>query len=104
MLFARVPYTNHAGRCPEKRNNNQGERRAQLVQEDKKEGNNAARELELEEGACPMIRQVFLQVTQNQERPQRKNIFQTKIKFHGKVCNLLIDLGSIENIVSYEIV
>ena len=53
----------HAGRCPEKsNNNNQGERRANFFQEDKQEDNVDARELELEGGACLMMRQVFLQV------------------------------------------
>ena len=55
----------HAGRCPKKRNNNQGERREKLVQEDKQEDTNTARELEPEEGACLMMRQVFLQVPQS---------------------------------------
>jgi hypothetical protein len=51
----------HAGRCPKKRkNNNEGERRATFIQEDKQEENVDARELELEEGACLMMRQVFL--------------------------------------------
>ncbi|XP_057835307.2 uncharacterized protein LOC131045734 [Cryptomeria japonica] len=95
----------HAGRCPEKKNNNnQGERRAQLVQEDKQENSAGARDLELEEGVCLMMRQIFLQVPQNQEPPQRKNLFRTKIKCHGKVCNLLIDSGSTENLVSNEMV
>ena len=93
MLFARVPYTNNAGRCPQKRNNNQGEMRAQLVQKDKQEDNNAARELGLEEGACLMMRQVFLQVPQNQEPPQRKNLFRPKIKCHERYeISLLIQV------------
>ena len=47
----------HAGRCPEKRNNNnQGERRVAFIQEDKKEDNDDARELELEEGTFLMMR------------------------------------------------
>ena len=80
------------GRCPEERNNkNQGERRATFVQEDKKEDNANARELEPEEGACLMMSQVFLQVPQTQEPSQRKNLFRTKIKCQGKVCNVLID-------------
>ena len=47
----------HVGRCPEKRNNNnQGERRVAFIQEDKKEDNDDARELELEEGTFLMMR------------------------------------------------
>ena len=46
----------HAGRCPKKRNNNQGERRAEFFQEDKQEENVDAKELEPEEGACLMMR------------------------------------------------
>ena len=85
-------------------NNNQGETRERFFQKDKKEDNVDARELELEKGACLMMRQVFLQVPKTQEPPQRKNLFRTKIKCQGKVCNVLIDSGSTKNLVSCEMV
>ncbi|XP_071704931.1 uncharacterized protein [Rutidosis leptorrhynchoides] len=34
----------------------------------------------------------------------RNNIFRTKVTFHGKICNLIIDGGSCENVVSTEMV
>lgn len=46
-----------------------------------------------------MMRRVFLQVPQTQEPPQMKNLSRTKIKCHGKVCNVIIDSGSTKNLV-----
>ena len=34
----------------------------------------------------------------------RKNVFYTKCTSHGKVCLVIIDSGSFENVVSLEIV
>ena len=45
-----------------------------------------------------------LQIPHSQEPPQRKNLFKTKIKFQGKVCSFLIDLGSTKNLVSSKMV
>lgn len=38
------------------------------------------------------------------EPPQRKSLFRTNCKSHGKVCKLVIDFGSTKNIVSREMV
>ena len=62
------------------------------------------RNLEVEEGVALMMRQSFLQVPHAQEPSQRKNLFKTRIKCKERVCNLLIDLGSTENLVSKEMV
>ena len=45
-----------------------------------------------------------MQVPHTQEPPQRKNLFRTRVKCQGKICNLLIDFGSTENLVSKEMV
>ena len=88
---------NYPNKCPKRpNNNNQGERRTQLVQEEKN--------LEVEEGMALMMRQSFLQVPHAQEPAQRKNLFRTRIKCKERVCNLLIDSGSTENLVSKEMV
>ena len=85
---------------PEKRNNDQEGRRAQVVEEEKFD----CRELEPKEGTCLMMRKAFLQIPHTQELPQRNNLFRKRIKCQGKVYNLLIDLGSTENLVSFEMV
>ena len=36
--------------------------------------------------------------------PQRKNLFRTNCKSHGKLCKVLIDSGSTKNLISREMV
>ena len=60
--------------------------------------------LEVEEGVALMMRQSFLQVPHAQELAQRKKLFRKRIKCKERVCNLLIDSRSTENLVSKEMV
>ena len=57
----------YSNKCPKRANKNEGERRAQLVHEE--------RDLEAKEGITLMMRLAFLQVPHTQEPPQRKNFF-----------------------------
>ena len=49
-----------------------------------------------------MLRRLFLKPKKKivEEAAHRRYIFKTKYKVHGKFCNLIIDCGSIENMVS----
>ena len=51
-----------------------------------------------------MLRRTLLKVSQIQEPPQRNNLFGTTCKSHVKVCKVIVDSSSIENIVSLEMV
>lgn len=55
------------------------------------------------DGESLMLR-TLLKVPQHKEPPQRKTLFKTTCKSHGKVCKVIVDSGSTENIVSLEMV
>ena len=91
-------YTN---KCPEKENN-QGERRTTLFQEDNDD--ESVKEFIGEEGATLMMKRTLIQAPMLVEPPQRKTLFRTNCKSHGKECKVVIDSSSTENIVSKETV
>lgn len=92
-------YTN---RCPDKdKKKNQGERRTNLVQEDDVD---SIREYTQEEGTCLMMKRTLIQETIPVEPTQRRTVFTTNYKIHGKACKLVIDYGPTKNIVSREMV
>lgn len=51
-----------------------------------------------------MMRRIILKIPQAQEPPQRKSLFRTTCRSHGKICKVIVDSGSTENIVSVEMV
>ena len=57
-----------------------------------------------ERGESLMMRRTLLKVPTTMEPPQRKNIFRTTCKSGGKVCKVIIDSRSTENLVSLEMV
>lgn len=91
-------YTN---KCPEKQNN-QGERITNIVQDD--DDGESVRDCTGEEGDTLMMKRTLIQAPIPMEPPQRKTLFRTNCKSHGKVCKLVIDSGSTKNIVSKEMV
>ena len=58
--------------------------------------------LQLNWGVNVMMRKILLWFEKEDEREhqKRKMIFRTKCKIEGKCCNLIIDGGSSENLVS----
>ncbi|XP_057836883.1 uncharacterized protein LOC131047074 [Cryptomeria japonica] len=56
------------------------------------------------EGESLMLRRTLLKVPQHKEPPQRKSLFKTTFLSHGKVCKVIVDLGSTKNIVALEMV
>ncbi|XP_059067896.1 uncharacterized protein LOC131858615 [Cryptomeria japonica] len=98
-------------RCPEKMGNtaaNQKERRIQLLNEEDCQSTSSyhttsSKPAAPESGECLMFnRSLIMPVTQ--ERPQRNNLFRTTCKVKGKVCKVIVDSGSSENLVSNEMV
>jgi hypothetical protein len=61
--------------------------------------------LQQEQGENLMFQRVLLKYEQKatEELEQRNKVFKTKCKVQGKCCNLVIDGGSTENLVSTEV-
>ena len=61
--------------------------------------------LQQEQGENLMFRRVLLRPKKKlmEEPEQRKRVFKTKCKVQGKCCNLVIDGGNTENLVSTEV-
>jgi hypothetical protein len=55
-----------------------------------------------ERGEALVVRRDLLNV--EKEPDQRKNLFRTRCKCEGKVCNVIIDRGSTNNLFSEEMV
>ena len=53
-----------------------------------------------------MFRRVLLNLENNiyKELKHKKSIFKTKWKIQDKSCNMIINVGSIENLVSIEVI
>ena len=59
----------------------------------------------LEIGEDLMMNKVFLKLEKDQADPtQRKLLFGTTCKVQGKCCNMVIESGSTDNLVSTEMV
>jgi hypothetical protein len=57
---------------------------------------------DVERGEALVVRKILL--NEEKELDQRKNLFQTQYKCEGKVCNVIIDEGSTDNLVLEEMV
>jgi hypothetical protein len=58
-----------------------------------------------EGGKNPMMRKILLKPEKNVEEPiQRTSLFRTACKVKDRVCKVIIDSGSTENLVSTEMV
>ena len=72
--------------------------------EEEKEDEDVERVLPEEEHRSLVIRRIFHTTPLARKSDQRENIFQTKCKVQGKVCDLIIDSGSESNFVSRQLV
>lgn len=90
-------------RCPKKSSSSQGgERRVNYIQEDAT--NVKASEVSLDYEVGEMMRRFLIKEPIKEEPSQRRSLFRIKCKIIGKVCKVVADFGSIDNIVSKEIV
>ena len=96
----------YASRCPDRASSSsQGERRTHLVQDDEyQEKKMADSDSVPERGEILMMKRRLLKVPTTMEPAQRKIIFGIACKFGGKVCKVIIDSGSTENLVSLKMV
>ena len=51
-----------------------------------------------------MVRKLLYNRTMKEEHPQRRSVFRTRGTINGKVCNIIIDGGSSENMVAASVV
>ena len=61
-------------------------------------------DLELEKGKRLMLRRVFIKEPIKEEAKQRTKLFKSTCKIFGKVCKVIIDSASINNVISEEAV
>lgn len=55
-------------------------------------------------GESLIMRRTLLKLLNTKETPQRKSLFRTTYKAHGKRCKVNVDSGSTNNLVSLEMV
>lgn len=97
-------------RCPRKAlsssSSYMSERRTQLVQEEDTPSVTSliSKVGPVTDGEILMMRRTMLKIPQAQEPPQMKSLFRTTCKSRGKICKVIVDSGSTENIVSVEMV
>ena len=94
-------------RCPERASGSHvGERRTHLVQEEDTTSTMTAigKAGPTTDGENLMVKRTLLKMPQRKEPRQRKSLFRTTCKSHGKICKVIVDSGSTENIVSLEMV
>ena len=86
-------------------NNKEGNRRVHLAQEEDAQSDQGAREnVDLERGESLMFNRTLLKIAVEKKPPQRKTLFKTLCKVKGKVCKVIVDSGSTDNIASIEMV
>lgn len=73
-------------------------------EEDTQSVNSPSRHADLEKGKCLMFQRTLLKVPTIKEPPQRKTLFITTCKVSGKVCRVIVDLGSTDNLASTKMV
>ena len=93
-----------AYRCPDKPSSSQGERRNNYVQEDQVSCHNQEVNLDSEKGENLMFRRILLKEPSKEEPKERRSLFRVKCKILGKVCKVIVDSGSMDNIISEEAV
>ena len=88
-------------KCPKMNDSDQGrERRVHMVQQEEQKIVQS-RPADPETGESLMVRRGQPLQQQKESRP---SIFRTNCLSHGKVCKMVIDSGSFDNLVSYEMV
>ena len=92
-------------KCPQRASTSQnGERRVTYVQEDNVSMNSPEVQLMREaEGENLMIRRTLLKEPVKADTTQRRALFLVQCKVKGKLCRMIIDSGSTNNIISLEV-
>ena len=79
--------------------------RVHLAQEEFAQSDQGARgNSDPERGESLMFNRTLLKTVTKKEPPQRKTLFRTLCKARGKVCKVIVDSSSTNNIASIEIV
>lgn len=91
-----------AYRCPKKGSSSQGEKKVAYVHEDTSSVKSLDIQLDLESGENLMIKRILIREPAKEEPKQRRSLFKVRCKIMGKVCKVIIDSGSIDNIISEE--
>lgn len=81
-----------------------GERRVSYVQENVASSKAHEVSLASEDGETLMMRRVLIKEPIKEEPTQRRSLFKIKCKIMGKVCKVVIDFGSTNNIILEEAV
>lgn len=75
------------------------------MQEDEDESVNSPSQLyDLEVGGALMVRRQLLKESNEKDVTQRRALSRTTCRCKGKVCKVVIDSGSVDNVVSNEMV
>jgi hypothetical protein len=89
--------------CPEKKKDGGGE--AHISEAQKRNVEVEMKEEETEEGISLMMRKVLIKPEKEEREPfQRNSLFRTACKTKDRVCKVIIDSGSTDNMVSTEMV
>ena len=76
-----------------------------MAQEEDAQSNQGARgNADPEKGEYLMFSRTLLKTVIEQDPPQRKTLFRTLCKVRGKVCKVIVDFGSTDNIALVEMV
>lgn len=94
-----------AYRCPEKPSSSHGgEKRVNSIQEEGSSTRTPAMNLAPEDGESLMMTRVLMQEPHKCEVSQRRALFRIMCKIFRKVCKMVIDSSSTDNIISEEAV
>jgi hypothetical protein len=89
--------------CPERKNVGGGE--AHISEAQKKNVENRDEGKAIEEGRSLMMRKVLIKPEKEAREPvQRNSLFRTACKTRDRVCKVIIDSGSTDNLVSTKMV
>ena len=86
-------------------NSQEGNKRVHLAQEEDAQSDQGARgNADPERGESLMFNRTLLKTITEQEPPQRNTLFRTLCKVRGKVCKVIVDSSSTDNIALVEMV
>lgn len=89
-------------RCLEKATSSHVEKRINNLQEDSSSVNSPEVNLDIENGENLKVRRMLIREPVKEDPKQRRSLFKVKCKILGKVCKVIINSGSIDNIISEE--
>ena len=94
-----------AYRCPNKPNSSSGKKRVAYTHEDARGAKSSEVDhTESEMGEILMFNMVLIRQPVKDEPKHRRALFKVQCKILGKVCKVIVDSGSIDNIISKEAV